>query len=66
MSGVGGLLSPRTAVVGKNSEAIITRWFRSELMVVRDQSSLAAVAYFFVNIPNRHHAPSIPSSFHTA
>jgi hypothetical protein len=32
-SGVGGLLSPMTAVVGRKRDAMIMRWLRSELIV---------------------------------
>jgi len=32
-SGVGGCDSPKTTVLGRNSDAITTRWFLSELIV---------------------------------
>jgi hypothetical protein len=37
MLGVGGFDSPRTAVVGRKREAMMTRWLRREVMVEEER-----------------------------
>ena len=40
MLGVGGFDSPRTAVVGRKREAMMTRWLRREFIVADDDEEV--------------------------
>jgi hypothetical protein len=55
MVGVGGFDSPRTAVVGRKREAMMTRWLRREDMVdseEHDEEKAGKEAMTFYHLPS--------------